>query len=805
MNDSFGWKGTVWNGEYGSQCGRGYKVFCCEAGNMNRYLDICTWSECNEGCPDDKPHVLTTDTGGPKSNSRCLPRASGGGVSPSDPAGGTAGTRKLCCPKEDSFKSCEWSSKKVCSATCGINQVTLDLDQRGPDPKSGTCDNGREKAFCCDPPGGRDRPFTPFNMENLFPYEYLPPADAIPSYQLISFGGGYAAPTGEEDPDSSGVAFFLIAGGSDISLTSMKKRDNPGLHFLSCPKDVLQKPNEHHQVARVICLDEDVSDCFRVRNGGVEGTVVQMPDECGGSSFARAVSLTRSKNQSVSSHLSGAAPDPTVYDFTFDYNIPLVRRDGGDFSIRMDYSNVPGYWNAIVDSPGANAKKRDLHELVERFYGDNGAWEDAFNSLELSTKAADSIDFEIKQLIYDNNESCPADDGKSESIDEGISVGVLGRVKADVYYGFSMIATWNPSDEINVRQAAGFVRPEGETDAIFKVGGRGGIDTSRSFQGSSMRKAFDLSSTMGHTVFKGWAWFQGYQETGVSLETSGGDAGMVSLSGFLEGRVQSEWGRAYINFPVGAAGELAIGTGERQRRSDGVSASDEIKLENLDPSLKGTKGSILASSTIRIGLQVGLAFPGSWENAVPGSLPDMSVSQEVAAKFSIDNTQASVCVRTSLGTIQKSHLSHGSSVGWKDKDEKEYVRELTEAGSQKCFDRRTESKRNVDSETPEDLEIESTTALTIRPGGDMIVKRADRAGSKPNAVPRLHDVAFAALHAALRCDKCISCVQVGGIDTPCCGCACLSCKYGFEEDVRETSEARENTALLKRELHEVSA
>jgi hypothetical protein len=316
-------------------------------------------------------------------------------------------------------------------------------------------------------------------MENLFLAECLPLADAVPSYELINFGGMYNI--GVESPNDSGVASFLIAGGSDMGLTSIKKRDNPGLHFLSCAKDVLQRPNEEHQVARVICLDDEVTNCLRVRNGGVEGTVVQIPDECSGSSFARAVSLEPSKDQTVPAHLKRDASNSTVYDFTFDYNIPLMRRDASEFSIRMDYSNVPGYWNAIVDSPGAQAKKRDLHQLVERFYGDDSAWEEAFNSLELKTSTADNIKIDLKRLIYDNSETCPADDEESSDTDEGISVGVVGESKAAVYYGFSMIATWNPSDEIQVRQAAGFIRPEGETEAIFKLGGKGGLYSTRSF------------------------------------------------------------------------------------------------------------------------------------------------------------------------------------------------------------------------------------------------------------------------------------------------------------------------------------
>jgi hypothetical protein len=84
----------------------------------------------------------------------------------------------------------------------------------------------------------------------------------------------------------------------------------------------------------VVCYSDNVPDCFRVQEGGVEGTVVQMPEECGGPSWARAASLTLSKDQTVPGHLAkrGATTSP-VFDFTFDYNMALVRRDAGQFSV----------------------------------------------------------------------------------------------------------------------------------------------------------------------------------------------------------------------------------------------------------------------------------------------------------------------------------------------------------------------------------------------------------------------------------------------------------------------------------------
>jgi hypothetical protein len=56
----------------------------------------------------------------------------------------------------------------------------------------------------------------------------------------------------------------------------MRKRENPGLEFLDCPQDILNRPNHEIQTARIACTHQNVTDCFRVKENGVEGTIVQM-------------------------------------------------------------------------------------------------------------------------------------------------------------------------------------------------------------------------------------------------------------------------------------------------------------------------------------------------------------------------------------------------------------------------------------------------------------------------------------------------------------------------------------------------
>tara|TARA_R110002003_G_scaffold722_7_gene21367 strand:- start:15447 stop:15683 length:237 start_codon:yes stop_codon:yes gene_type:complete len=78
-----------------------------------------------------------------------------------------------------------------------------------------------------------------------------------------------------------------------------------------------------------------------------------------------------------------------------------------------------------------------------------------------------------------------------------------------------MIATWEPGSEVKIHQAAGFVRPVGSTDVTFKMGGAGVIDTAKSLKGSTITKMLGKKGVAGHNIYKGWAFFTAYKETGV--------------------------------------------------------------------------------------------------------------------------------------------------------------------------------------------------------------------------------------------------------------------------------------------------
>jgi|SRR5690242_6318608 len=185
---------------------------------------------------------------------------------------------------------------------------------------------------------------------------------------------------------------------------------------------------------RIVCLAVFLSFCDTLTPTS-EGTQIHYPDHC--TEPARA--LEPSMNQSVPVEIVLQNPTSAVYYFTFDYDMGNVRRDAGRYSIRMDYSNVQGYWKAVVDSEGV--KKRSLKELVDRFDSskqDN--WFDKFNNIDTSNSSelSDLTKTQLRHLVFSENQMCTTNGGETG---QEIAATIDGVLEVDFYYGFSLIAT----------------------------------------------------------------------------------------------------------------------------------------------------------------------------------------------------------------------------------------------------------------------------------------------------------------------------------------------------------------------------
>lgn len=131
-------------------------------------------------------------------------------------------------------------------------------------------------------------------------------------------------------------------------------------------------------------------------------------------------------------------PTSPIYEFSFDFN-KHERRADAKVAIRMDMTNVKGYWDGLVDSPGV--KKRD----VERRYLSslNVDWKTALQKHDKLQYGPDKNPLKVEKdlstpVFWQAADSCPVGD-KHQG--EGIAAFIEGKVDASLSYAATVIAS----------------------------------------------------------------------------------------------------------------------------------------------------------------------------------------------------------------------------------------------------------------------------------------------------------------------------------------------------------------------------
>lgn len=157
---------------------------------------------------------------------------------------------------------------------------------------------------------------------------------------------------GESNPQAFGL---VIIDGPQDAVTSLNKRDGSHIDFLYCD----QERDDGLGVAQLVCTDDSVgSNCNDMHAGGLKGTIIKMPENCGFATYAVAHSIVPSTNQTLPGHLRKRAPlNAVVYDLEYSYDFRLAKRDSGEIYIRVDYSDSHDYYDRIV---AADHQRRTL-------------------------------------------------------------------------------------------------------------------------------------------------------------------------------------------------------------------------------------------------------------------------------------------------------------------------------------------------------------------------------------------------------------------------------------------------------------
>ncbi|CAM1509829.1 Fc.00g001640.m01.CDS01 [Cosmosporella sp. VM-42] len=664
----------------------------------------------------------------------------------------------------------------------GLMVWAVDLDDSGLSALSAISDSGQLDKI--------DMPFTLVDIKKLFPKENLPPQNTVPSYGLVNFGD---------------------------RRTQLRKRDGEPdpFVFLDCPEDVVDLPSNETQKARVVCLSDDVEGCFRVMERGVEGTLVEMPDNCAPNTFARAISIEISTDQEVPATIGKRSPTSEVFEFTFDFDMSLLRRDTNNTSIRMDYSNVRGYWDSVVDSPGIQS--RDLGNLDKRYFAPlNANWRELFEnaeSFQWEPEDAQKIQKDIKAPLYwETVDDCPIDGG---AYGEGIGAYVAGNMDAEFWFGFSMIATMD-NDEPKVLQANGFLKVKGQSDLTFGIGGMGDIDIAKAYKSNPAFTTGGYTNLEGNMInagnLPGFLRVAPYYQVQHQMATLNGvgrnnfQNSSAALNGLLRARVVTDFGDFTSVFP----------DPDRSKVNDDREQNKiEILEDNVLYGSYGDGGTVAIGTYLKFGLK--LTLLESYMPSIEFALPDISLVYNTMTEFSFypgdtEHTGTSCSDYRVLTNIYQT-ADNADTAGWESFGEDALA-----------YDEQTPSDGSVCDTDADAIDVRRSKVVesVAKIGRDLNTHRAFHSARIPRTTqddfdgkalaPRqgkhvlggwdlppnkrrkpedfLADQAGMFIDKALnfRCETgCVSCAVDEDSNT-CCGCICMDCIYKYT-DIEDCGEA----------------
>lgn len=312
----------------------------------------------------------------------------------------------LCCSHNQSFKNCQWTNLytnddpmdaelckprpcsagkvKIASALHPKTPPTGDTDSVGSIGNSFTCDSytpedgmDPEWSYCCDPPTkyNSDWPVDPKYLWEKY-YNKAGEPDVVWKYsnEYTNNNKDDERSTKEDGTDAYGFVMLDGPEGSidnDFSSSHTVVRRSP--HSSITKRSILTNNQttmdsifDHaEETFHVYCnFPIGSKKCERVFIDGATDTIISLPPHVGEGPFARIVSMKLADEnfQLPEHHLHHRSMESIsnpVYEVKIDYNFQDIKlkRDDDAVQIRIDYTNLMGYWDEMTNSPASRMKR----------------------------------------------------------------------------------------------------------------------------------------------------------------------------------------------------------------------------------------------------------------------------------------------------------------------------------------------------------------------------------------------------------------------------------------------------------------
>lgn len=388
------------------QCFIGQRYLCCDSAAM---FSQCKWTDCQgplnptepAECPADyhyKTFRFDKPNGKPWCSDTYVSTADGSLGSPLH----DRFKSNFCCPSEHSFSNCGWTNylqtdemtgdytshitELICKPRpCSAGKVKV-ASALHPQQLSGnpTCDgvtippgSNPEWSYCCDPPSRYNKDW-PVDPKYLWENYYNKPnkSDVVWEYS-DEYQNNNMDPEPSTEEDGSDAYGFVMLDGPEGSIDNefattqtvvRRSRNIPRAKrsVLTTNQTALDTVFDHaEETIHVYCnYPAGSRECQRLFIDGAEDTIIRLPAHVGEGPFARIVSMKPAQDeyQLPDHHLQHRSLERNsnpVYEVKIDYNFHLIKhkRDDEPVNIRVDYTNLMGYWDEMTDSPASRVKR----------------------------------------------------------------------------------------------------------------------------------------------------------------------------------------------------------------------------------------------------------------------------------------------------------------------------------------------------------------------------------------------------------------------------------------------------------------